>query len=218
MVAAIDHVVKMLSPHFHVPGMSREDVAQEGRLICLELVRSGKYDGQRPLPNFLFVHLRNRYRNLLRRIRRGDSPCDACHRGEPCGADGKVCEKYAVWWARQESKWKVASPMSYDPAAGEPKSAWEDDEATAGVEVGEILRRIDDNLPADLRGDWLRLKEGLSVGAFRRKAVEKALFGILTEAGLDPAELGITQGQVSWGRATPSSRNRAVPPDSPEVG
>lgn len=116
VLMAIEEAVRVVLPgKIHVPGYAQDDLAQEMRLYALQALE--KYDPRpdqqgkptRPLLNFLVVHCRYRTLNLRRKLfRRADSPCRRCHAGTPCGEDGRVCRKYAVWAARNDRKASLA--------------------------------------------------------------------------------------------------------------
>lgn len=60
----INKVVNRLSPSHVFPNYSIEDIKQEAYIMCLQALP--KWDGVRPLENFLARHVRNRLNNLKR--------------------------------------------------------------------------------------------------------------------------------------------------------
>ena len=83
MISVIDNVMGPLANKFKFGIHTKEDIIQEGRRIAWKAIVE-KYDGKRPLENFLRVHLRNRIINFKRDNNKHDEP--AYLEGEPLGA------------------------------------------------------------------------------------------------------------------------------------
>lgn len=128
-----------------------EDLRQEARVECLLALE--KYDGKRPLPNFLRTCVKSRYINLRRNKfhRKGDSddhpkkllmmPIDidaVDHDGEP--------------------------NMSIDICFADNKDLWE---------------KLDEELPLELRHDYLRLKNGEDISRIKRNKIMEVIKNIL---------------------------------------
>jgi hypothetical protein len=134
-----------------------------------------KWDPSKPPGPFLRVHLTRRIRNLYRdRVRRSDSPCAACKKGRWCGrgGEGGPCEAHTQWAERWGRKATLASGGvgSLAPDRAAPL----DDPADT-----ELLGKVDAELPAHLRADYLRLRQGVRLSETRRAAVEDAIRFIL---------------------------------------
>ena len=82
IVETIDKVMGSLANKFKFGIHQRDDLMQQGRLIAWRAILE-KYDGKRPLENFLRVHLRNRIINFKRDNTRHEDP--AYLEGEPLG-------------------------------------------------------------------------------------------------------------------------------------
>ena len=63
-IQIIVRVVERVSPSHTFPNYSIEDIKQEAYIMCLQALP--KWDGIRPLENFLARHVRNRLNNLRR--------------------------------------------------------------------------------------------------------------------------------------------------------
>ena len=115
-IKTIDEVAIRLSPKFNqLPGYSLEDIQQECRVWCLELLQRNLFDANRgPLMHYLVRHVRRRLLNLRRdRLIRADAPCKPCHNGSPC-TDGHFCEAYERWRKNEAAKLHVRKPSSMD--------------------------------------------------------------------------------------------------------
>ncbi len=157
---------------------SREDFGQAVALWALEALPH--FCPARPLENYICTHVRNRALNWIRDTHyRSDPPCAKCHAGEPCQEDGSCCAKYAKWQKRNKRKADLAAPLQFGEVAERAQSGTtaEDDVAAA-----ELRQMIDEQLPVELRSDYLRMLAGQSVETDRRRQVKKAVADIL---GLD---------------------------------
>ena len=73
----IDGIANRLCYKFKFGYHSPEDMKQQARLFAWEGLE--KYDGKRPLENFLWTHVRNRLYNFKRNnYSRLEKPCDTC--------------------------------------------------------------------------------------------------------------------------------------------
>ena len=64
VVDQIDIVCNRISPRYTFYGYTVDDIKQESFIICMEALN--RYDGIRPLENFLSVNLSNRLKNFVR--------------------------------------------------------------------------------------------------------------------------------------------------------
>jgi len=60
----IDKVIKRIAPGYVFYGFTLDDIKQESFIICMDALT--RYDSNRPLENFLSVHLSNRLKNFVR--------------------------------------------------------------------------------------------------------------------------------------------------------
>lgn len=181
VLAAIEKAVGILGPSFVFGFFDVEDVRQQGRLYALEVLERECYDPARPLENFLYSHVRNRLINFRRdKLRRNDPPCRRCHAGDPCGPDGEPCARYAGWAGRNRSKSNLMRPLGLDRVADEGERRTRVGSVAEGeAEVAELLKRIDEGLPAELRASYLQMRAGVAVPKARRLVVEAAVKEII---------------------------------------
>lgn len=131
----ITQVANRLASKFTFPNYDREDIAQEAAIIGMEAM--SRYDGVRPLENFLSVHINNRLKNLKR---------DKYYRPD----NGKAKEI-------QSDKKRLLDAGSIDGI----KHLIIDSECSEEIEHRELYEYIDLHLPAKMRGDFLRFKNDL---------------------------------------------------------
>lgn len=179
----IIRVVKTLSSKFRFGYYSNEDMEQEGFIFAMELLESEKYDASRKLENLLYSHIRNRFINYKRdKYSRSESPCKSCVFYNPetkqCGAftDVKGCSKLEGWKKRNSSRKSLMYPKDIS-SVGENYSNTVDDE----VDYNDTKKHIDDNLPAELRSDYLRVLNGVTIPKARKMRVRTVVLSLINK-------------------------------------
>lgn len=132
VVSTILKISSRLASKYTFPNFEQDDISQEAFIIGMEAL--DRYDGVRPLENFLSIHIRNRLKNFKR---------DHYYRPD----QGKAEEI-------QKGKKKLLDAGNID----EIRSLIISREHSNSLEERELLEYIDKNLPAGLRGDYLRFK------------------------------------------------------------
>ncbi len=211
-IEATEAVTKRLSSRFAALFGGEDDFGQEVIVWSLEAVRS--FDPARGvLAGLLYRTARNRCLNKIRdTITRADPPCSTCHAGSPCGADGH-CPKYAKWLGRNQTKANIHRPLSASvhPALVETRmcplpSA---EETTTAADISLL---IDRELPVELRGDYLRMRDAdVSVPLHKRQRVQRAVADILLAAGVEAPE-------CKPGRSKSAAHRRVSEDDEQEMG
>lgn len=182
VLEAIETAVSILAPSFVFGHYEIEDIKQYGYQVAIEKLAEGKFDCQRPLPNFLYTCIRNKFINLKRdEYRRTDPPCTACHSGQPCEkADGNsCCRKYYLWHTRNKNKSGIANPIGLEQTFDDRPSS---STAEEDVQISEMLERIDLELPIELRATYLQMRANVHVPKAKRLQVEKAISEIFKGA------------------------------------
>lgn len=196
--AAIENAVCKLARHFKIGPHDVDDLKQEGRLkgwLALPKYKpytdSGKFQS---LANFLFIAIKNHFRNCKRGwFRRTDPPCKLCHMGRPCAEAvcsnrgdlvAQACPDYLRWVELQNAKSSLCCPSSLDEDEEEGGAcpnpsllAVPPEELPA--ELDEVLARIDRELPVHLREPYLKMREGLKVKQAERDEVQFHVRSIL---------------------------------------
>lgn len=194
VLAAIENAVKVLAPSFTFGIYDLEDVQQEARMEGCRVLE--RYDPRRdasgrptrPLENFVYTCIRNRLIRLKRdKLRRTDPPCLLCHHGQGGRSqhpDGQFCKGYLEWRKRNDSKSGLMRPMSLNSRRRGPEEDWDAagavvDDAARPVEdtaeASELRRRIDELMPVELRGAYLKMLAGKPVAKSRRLQVEEVV-------------------------------------------
>lgn len=172
---AIERAVNLLATTFVFGYYDIEDIKQEGRLEGIKLMNDEKYDPSRPLENFIYRHIQNRFINLHRnKVRRADAPCRPCHLGTPCIPGG--CKKYAAWKARNSAKANLMRPVEMDDVH---EDRYLQLTPAEDVDTAAMMKKIDEHLSVELRLWWNQIRDGVKVPKPRRIQVEDAVREIL---------------------------------------
>lgn len=175
-------VSNALAPRFVFGYHTREDVAHEGVIIALEILAGDRYDPSRPLENFLYVHLKRRLSNLVRRdFFRAEPPCSCC---DAFGAPVAPCKRWLEWHRRNTSKRNLMRPLDMAGVDDEHEPRMSSPSVVHQEAVSEeLLGAIDANLPPELRSDYLRMREHVSIPKARRQRVREAVLAIIGGLG-----------------------------------
>lgn len=185
VLAVIEKIVSILSHSFPFGYFDLDDIKQEARIEAMHGIDT-TYDETRPLENFLYSHVKNRLLNFKRdNFERCDPPCKSCH-NEIDGATGhedkKYCKAYAAWRNRNLRKKNVIVPLDITNIADEKESNTRFySNIPEQIERQELLEKIDEFLPIELRATYLQMQNGVKVSKAKRLEVERAVLEILKD-------------------------------------
>ena len=153
VVSTITRVSQRLASKFTFPNYDEDDIEQEAFIIGMEAMN--RYDEVRPLENFLSIHIKNRLKNFKR---------DNYYRPD----EGKAEQL-------QNGKRKLLEAGSID----EMRNFISTQECSNSLEERELVDYIDINLPANMRADFLRFKNGQPLTKTRKSNLVNELKIIL---------------------------------------
>ena len=153
VVSTIMTVSSRLASKYTFPNYDKDDIIQEAFIIGMEAMN--RYDGVRPLENFLSIHIKNRLSNLKR---------DNYYRPD----EGKAQEI-------QNGKKKLLDASSIDNI----KYLVVNSECSSSLEEREVYEYIDIHLPANMRADFLRFKNDLPLTKTKKANLVSQLKSIL---------------------------------------
>ena len=167
-LAILDKITKKLVHKFRFGYHSAEDMKQQASIFALEALE--RYDGKRPLENFLWTHVRNRLFNYKRNnYQRPDSPCVRCpfydklNKKSTSGclefSNKSDCSLYDGWFKRNENKKNIMQPSFIDNEQEYFFSKFTMDD----VGNKEIIEYLDINVKSDHREFYLKLKHGVKI-------------------------------------------------------
>lgn len=190
VIDTIDVVMGRLSKKMKFGYHEIEDIRQQGFQYALEILEKETYDPKKPLENFLQTHIKNQLINYKRNnFIRSEKPCAGCvffdkskaksTKGEWCGAfdDPDSCKKYKGWRTRNDSKKSVMCPIDIDVVPNDTLVG--ENDVSSKASFNELKNTIDELLPADLRADYLRMLDGVSIPKSRREHVKAGVLQIL---------------------------------------
>ena len=195
----IENVINRLFRKFKFGYHEDDDMKQEARFLALECLSS--YDNKRPLENFLWTHVRNRLFNFKRdNYQRPNRPCFTCPEYDPhcsnstnqCNLyeDKMNCELYNKWEIRNSTKRNLMTPVSWDNVNSEYEENMQlHSDIIANISVKEVSQVIDENIPSDLRMDYIRMKYGIKLGKQRRDKVKEEVLHILQNNNINVEEI-----------------------------
>jgi DNA-directed RNA polymerase specialized sigma24 family protein len=192
VIETIYRVVDTLSSKFRFGYHSIEDMRQEGTKFAIQALNKGLYDETRPLDNFLYVHMRNRFINYKRdTYARNEPPCKTCVFYDPklkkskegCAAfDYKEeCKKLNDWKLKNEARKSLMKPgPAFDENWDSVSNQIENSNISESLETDftELRDKIRAELPLDITTDYLRMLEGVSIPKARREKVKEAILNL----------------------------------------
>ena len=185
----INDISNRLAAKFKFGYHEIEDMKQQARMFAWEAL--DRYDGVRPLENFLWTHVRNRLYNFKRNnFGRPDKPCDGCSHFDPsisnakgygCRAfdDHEECELYAGWLRRNTAKRNIMNTAQLELDV-RGNGSIED-----FLDKKHIFNLVDKSISVSDREDWLRLVNNLKLPKIRRESLVERIIAILEENGID---------------------------------
>ena len=167
-------MIKKLARQYRFGYHTVEDLEQEAFVLAWSALP--RWDGQRSLYNFIYTHVKNRLQTFVRDNYMKPCPCSLCYgkgEGETEHEDKLHCKKYHSWYAANKRRGNIMSPIGITcvDEEGETKT-YMPDTVSKDAENAEIFDLIDKNIPHDMRGTYLRMKEGVTgVSAEERERV-----------------------------------------------
>lgn len=151
VIDQINIVVNRMSARYTFHGYEVEDIKQEAFIICMDAME--RYDHNRPLENFLAVHLSNRLKNFVR-------------------------DNFYV--KGEEEKKRVLKPSSL---SNEDLILTDEPIYDNNIDAKNIQSIIDSKLPSEYRSDYLKLINEVYVPKKRREEIIAIIKELLNEEG-----------------------------------
>lgn len=151
----IAKIARKLAPKFVFAPYDIDDIFQEAFIIGVEGL--DKYDPSRPLSNFMFTHISNRLKNFKR---------DRYYRLDIGNAQNI-----------QNTKRNLTEATDIDALYFISSS----DNTFNEAHIAEMLKRIDEKLPAEYRRDYLKLKTNSPMPKSRKAMLLKILKEIIDQ-------------------------------------
>jgi len=155
VLVIIERVIENQIGHYKVYGYDRDDLKQEAFIICAEGLK--KWDTERPLENFLSVHLSFRLKSLVRDL-------------------------YKTQGRFAESTKLMMTAISMDSVNWDgERSIISKDDVSSEVELADLIKAIDQYLPIALRRDYLKMQAGVKINRGRAKKLREYILSLLSE-------------------------------------
>lgn len=184
----IEQVAKRLSYKFIFGYHSVEDIRQMATVFAIEGLE--RYKEDRPLINFLYIHVRNKLSNEKRdTFERREKPCLNCplnayiKDSDECTAfdDIMCCNFYKGWVNRNDSKKNIMSPIGITEVDDEQENSMKlNDDAFNNFQKESVMALINKYLPIHLRKDLHQvLYENKNINTKRMKPLKDAILEII---------------------------------------
>lgn len=157
VVDTIMLVSNRMAPKYVFYGYTEDDLKQESFIICIEALN--RYDGIRPLENFLSVNLSNRLKTFMR-------------------------DKHFTGKSSEERK-KVIQPAQLDYEDSIVDYQEKFSTSLDDLNMQDMTSIVDMYMPASLRMDYLRVLNDVYVSKQRREEINYTIRHILEEYGYD---------------------------------
>lgn len=193
-IATFDIVIKKLARKFVFGNREENDIYQEAFIIAMQGLE--KFDGERPLANFLYIHIRNRLCNYKRKhYMRKEPPCTRCPfkafiKPDKCSLynDRMDCDLYERWHKRNIVKRNLTNTLEYGQVVDKENT---ENNMKYGVDFGggidkkEILDLLNKELPARFRKHYTMLINGIKIQKKDEEVLKLEIIKILQENGYD---------------------------------
>lgn len=172
ILKVITSVAKRLATRFVFGIHDKDDIHQEAMIIGLKAIE--KYKEQAPLEAYLYTVIKSKLQTFKRdNSVRYDVTCSYCTRFEPS------CESCVRRKENEQGKYNLLYPIDISRVRADGESSLESDDAVDEVDEKELFRKIDIELPADMRSDYLRIRDGMYISKKRRTEIELKIYTIL---------------------------------------
>lgn len=173
VLEVITRITKRIAPKFVFGFYEIKDIEQEAFLIAVDGLE--RYDPSRPLENFLSVHVSNRLKSFKRdNYVRQEEPCPYCNNQDD------YCEKCERKRKRNEIKKNIIGPIEISHVDDEnEKNMKLNPMFIDNIEIDEIKRLIDIELPVSLRIDYLKMLDGVYVAKQKKDRVKEEIIRII---------------------------------------
>lgn len=163
----IQRVIQRIAPKYKFAYFETDDIEQESYLICLEALEN--YDPSRPLENFIAKHLSNRLKTLRRnKYYRQNIP-----------EDNKSHTKL------NENKKNLMDLRSFNSIKEDSPDflslMYYHDDFNDNLSSSEAVEKVLGELTPEMRNDFLRAANGVSITHYRKRALFDKVKEILGE-------------------------------------
>ena len=157
VVDQIDIVCNRISPRYTFYGYTVDDIKQESFIICMEALN--RYDGIRPLENFLSVNLSNRLKNFVRdnHFYAGDN-------------EERIKLMQPAQLEYENNIVDVNNPYT---------TSYED------IELRDMAKLINEHMPAHIRMDYLKMINDVYITKQKKEDIIGIILEILREYGYE---------------------------------
>lgn len=174
-----------------------DDLKQEAMVRAFQAMNNGTYDESKDLDQYLFMTVKNHFKNIHRKYRQQNKPpCLTCPLYDPgfksslnqCVeyADKNDCEPFNSFNNKYKNRLSLLQPSDIATIS-------EDDKNQLVIEYNlledlsqtELFDYVDKNISPEIRGDFLRMLSGVKINSENTKRVQREVVAILIEGGFE---------------------------------
>lgn len=164
VLTIIETVINKIAFKYSFGSYVLEDIKQEARIIAVDGLK--RYDNKRPLENFLYIHVKNRLYNFKRdNYIRPIEKCKNC--------DDNSCSRCLKKRKFNTAKQNLAYSVDYTNSTSEVCFDLSE------MELKEFREQIDRTLPLELRADYIRMINGVTISHVKKKEIMKFVIELL---------------------------------------
>ena len=182
----VNKTVSYLAPSFKFGYFDVEDMKQEGFIFCLDAIESFNFNKSTQedvcdaLFTFLKTHVRWRFLNMRRKqLARIEPPACSCELCKEDSANRLDCKKYSSWVKRNIAKRSLMEPFDVDEVHRKENSQTLNFEDS--ILSSEILKVLDQYIPASIRVDYRRFVDGDSLPKNKKERLIQEIKIIIKE-------------------------------------
>ena len=196
VVEILENVARRLCSRFKFGYHDIEDIKQQAILEGWKVLTEKKYNGEHPLENFLWVHVKNRLVNFKRdNYERITKPCEKCpykaydKENNEClkyGDNLEDCKFYHKWIMRNAAKKNLVDTIDVDNVDDEHENRMKIYDAhTDHVDARKIDIILLEELKLEYLNDYDRFKVGAKLSKDDREKIKEQICIILEKHGID---------------------------------
>lgn len=193
-IVCVDSIMDILVSTWKFGYFEEDDIRQEGHIVAIKAIRSGRYDKTKNLRSFLYTCLYNGLFNLKRNVTgRFASPCERCplydkqykaSHNQCLGFTNKAdCKKFSAWVDRNAIRSSIINATPFSVCEVDHEDITPVDVVLDELTKNEITELINQKLSPHLRGIFLRMMAGITVKVDERRKVQDAIYDIIKDSG-----------------------------------
>lgn len=177
-------ICKRLAQKYTFGHYDIDDIAQEAFIIGMRLLPKFNRRKGMSLESFLYMSINNRLKDFKRdNYARIFHKCEYCNNEENPEVPCEYCQR-RNW--RIETRKNIVEPLDIDNICSDEESGvTTNNDFIEDVEIAELKSIVDQELPVNLRSDYIRMLHDIQIPKTRRNLIEFSIIQILEKHGYE---------------------------------